>query len=72
MKSVIERAEEKKEIEYPCLMENNGTIVLFTDDETGMVLADESGACYVGEHSDNWATDNFNPFTGKITLSNGE
>ena len=81
MKSVIERAEENKEIKYPCLMESgkNGQVVLFAADSQGTLVfsSDHDHSISdrpsdIGYYIQHWDMSCFTPFTGKITLSNGE
>lgn len=71
MKSIINFDEKKPAITYPCLMRGtrNGSVVLFTGDEKGTCVHAE-GANVLGEYSDIWIMDCFEPFNGTITLSN--
>ena len=75
MKSKIVKREEKKEIEYPCLMENKelGYIVLFNSPQRGTVVS--VGDCKVwrlGEFCAEFMMGCFTPFHGEIILSIGE
>ena len=62
----------KTEKEYPVLrIADNGLVVLFTALRRGMVVS--SGACSpdgLGSESNNWAFQDFSPFTGKVILAN--
>lgn len=69
----VETEEKPKEgLGFPLLMEGCGyLIVLFSNNSDGTVLqgniAYGSGHLFV-----DWDKDNFKPFTGTITLSNGD
>jgi hypothetical protein len=68
MKIEINKKENKEK--FPCIMKSNhGSIVLFTEECSGVVL---SGSIYnkVGDYHGNWDMLNFIPFEGSITLSN--
>ncbi|MFA7257743.1 MAG: hypothetical protein WC047_09245 [Kiritimatiellales bacterium] len=70
MKSIIEHAQKKPAITYPCLMKStrSGAVVLFTAISTGTCVH-AGGDNILGEYS-TWAMSNFEPFNGAITLSN--
>ena len=46
----------------------NGTIVLFTDDTTGMVVHSPANVPSLGFHADGWLTEQFEDFCGELTL----
>jgi len=63
--------------QYPLLkIDNEGLIILFTKEESGVVIRKETKPQpdtyqrYVGEFSDSWNESLFEIFTGKITLEN--
>ncbi len=59
---------------YPCLkITNQGRIVLFTKEGTGVALVNgEVGHTPLGDYKEGWAEDSFKLFRGKITLSEME
>jgi hypothetical protein len=69
MKSVIVHAPKKPE--YPCLMKStfNETVVLFIKVSTGTCVH-AGGRDTLGEYSEIWKMENFEPLNGTITLSN--
>lgn len=63
----------ESKITYPCLMsykDNDQLIVLFTDTHTGVVLRTNDINNPVGAIENDWVSQSFKPFKGKITLSN--
>jgi hypothetical protein len=48
----------------------DGTIVLFWDETSGIVVGKTDGSQPVGRRSDRWVTDAFLDFDGSVTLSN--
>ena len=72
MKVVVNDGQLSEEIKYPCLMKENtcDLVVLFTSSCKGTVICTSSDWLYVGEYCNEWNMDCFNPFKGKITLSN--
>lgn len=66
------KTDKPSDVEYPCLMMgNNGRVVLFTDRKIGTSIAiDDYGD--LGEYSTNWDMQYFAPYTGKVTLENGD
>ena len=71
MKSTIEHAPKKPAITYPCLMRStrNGSVVLFTERGEGTCVHARVDNI-LGEYSDIWDMDCFEPFNGTITLGN--
>ena len=72
MKSeIIQEQPEDVAIQYPCLMQwkHGDLLVLFTSYTKGTVVFEGDGHP-VGHYSDNWQFGNFNPFKGKLVLSN--
>jgi hypothetical protein len=72
MKVEVKKSKSEKEIEFPCLVENMGTIILATgkdcgDGIEGFCISDEQGDYEIGEH-DTWY--DFDLFEGTVTLSN--
>jgi hypothetical protein len=67
---------DKKEAKYPCLMKsNNGNdvIVLFTTQNTGMVVNFGKDSSYkVGNYRFDWISNTFDVFDGEIRLKNEE
>ena len=61
---------EKRELDYPKLMisKTSGDIVLFTEKLKGTVV--KGGQSSLGNHCNNWFEENFEDYTGKITLEN--
>lgn len=72
MKVVAKQNEYKEAPEYPCfkMSLNDGTIVLFTSKNTGIVVC-QGRIEYdvVGRVCDDWAESHFVPFYGIITVS---
>ena len=67
MKSVISGINEKPERGFPKLMVNNvGTVVLFTSSQSGTVIYPSE----IGEMVNDWIPSYFVDFDGKLTLSN--
>lgn len=57
--------------EYPYLgIWNDEIIVLFTSPGIGMCLREPEKPQKVGEYSKSWSEDEFDYYTGKITLAN--
>ena len=73
-KLISKEVEEKKEIEFPCLMRSNGgLIVLMYREGVGTVLVGND-TWDLGEYSDSWDTDSFTPLdpSEKVILTNGD
>lgn len=69
MKSIIESV--NVQLQYPCLMiSKHKLLVLFTDEQTGMVLHDESGDYCIGKYIDNLLIECFKPYYGRVVLQN--
>lgn len=49
---------------------DNGEIVLFTSDSTGVCLG--GGLYHVGKQSDSWVENNAKPFDGIVEISNNK
>ena len=65
--------DKSSEIEYPCLMiSDSGTIVLFREHENGVCLKQGNTFVKLGDYSNSWDMNVFNPFAGSVTLSNEE
>jgi len=47
-------------------------IVLFTSEQSGVVLLDESDMYEIGHYSDGWEEDYFDYYDGEIKVSNDE
>lgn len=62
------------ELEFPCLMKHTKSkqIVLFERHGIGTRLNSEANELIIGYHSKNWYMDEFEPFTGTLSLSNKE
>tara|TARA_R110000796_G_scaffold62503_1_gene144202 strand:+ start:384 stop:596 length:213 start_codon:yes stop_codon:yes gene_type:complete len=60
----------RQELEYPKLMIStvSGDIVLFTEEGIGTVVKEEANS--IGDYFRTWTADNFEDYTGKITLEN--
>jgi hypothetical protein len=70
MKAIINKPEEQ-EITYPCLMESECEVVLFTSITTGTVVGHKINPSWlIGQYVDDWIPEMFTPFKGTITLSN--
>lgn len=69
MKSVIVKKEEKKGIEYPCLMIYEDILVFFHKKDCGMIV-NGGGSRLLGDYSEMWDSMKFKPFNGSVTLSN--
>ena len=55
---------------YPWLGENiHGLVVLFNDKYTGTVIHTPNETWIVGEYSDGWDEDAFEPFYGTISIT---
>lgn len=61
-----------KGISYPCLKIKNGTgiVILFTEEDTGIVLIKGEDEFEVGNYDTSWNEKSFENFEGKIELSN--
>lgn len=73
MKSVIKSEHEEQPIKFPCLMEFDGLVVLFTNETSGTLVHGYKGSINVypiGQYYNNWEIRRFKPFTGTIELSN--
>ena len=65
----------KKIIKYPCLGIHNDThdgilIVLFTDKEDGVVVAQTETSWNIGERSTTFIMEEFHIFDGEVTITN--
>lgn len=72
MKSVATKIK-AKELPYPKLMKNKVTdlVVLFTAQGVGMsIYKGNSLNGFLGEYSKNWSCEQFEDYTGEVTLSN--
>ena len=73
IKVTVDKKDDESEIKYPLLMQHykNKNIVLFSEDERGMLITEgiivDSKA---GHISNDWDMDRFKPFKGSITLEN--
>lgn len=68
--TVNQPEKEEPERKYPCLgIYPSGSIVLFSDLNTGVCLHSERLGDKAGDYNDSWG-DHWQPFTGSITLSN--
>jgi hypothetical protein len=69
-----EIVKESDEIVYPCLMEAENGVVLFTNNEIGTVVSvypiDRYNNWSLGNYSARWDFKGFKPFTGKVILTN--
>ena len=74
MKSDIKENVKKDTTKYPCLKhvknEWGMCVVLFTANNTGVVVYTTMKYWYVGEYREDWIEPNFTLFDGTITLSN--
>ena len=73
IKSVINNGKPSKKEKYPYLgVTEQGKVILFTAEKTGVVVVPRSGhePQPVGHFSEIWGEDNFTPLKGSITLSN--
>ena len=69
IKVTINKAEVPENSEYPCLkISRLETLVYFTGPRAGTVLS--ASFRHVGEYSDDWCEENFEPFSGTVTLKN--
>lgn len=62
----------KGEAGYPCLKIDpcTGLIVLFIEHDSGFVVATGDDEYPIGDSSEKWGEDSFEPFTGSVTLRN--
>jgi len=75
MKSIINNLKDNPPFTYPCLMEANGTVVLFNDARKGTVvhITNKTNTPYnfdISFYSDEWSMSDFTKFNNSITLSN--
>ena len=66
---------EEDDREYPWLGDSGVLVVLFSEHGVGTLLAIKdsiSDAGCVGEYSDDWDMDMFEPFCGRVTLANDD
>jgi hypothetical protein len=75
MKAIIKKTKEKRQyITYPCLMKSKSsdTVVLFIENNGiyGIGTVVYSTDCEVGDYSNDWVFDNFEPFHDTICLKN--
>lgn len=71
MSTVVNNSGETNGVrEYPWVGEHTGTIVLFSEPDTGVVIAetDPDEAHELGQYSDDWEENEFRPFTGEVNL----
>lgn len=62
------RSEDKP---FPKLMKHrDGTIVLFVDGDTGIVVFSTLSPSYIGKYVKDWGRYDFSDYTGTVTLSN--
>lgn len=65
------KTDKSSEPEYPCLMiHKDGGIVLFYNRFGGTVV--NRVEPILGYHRSDWVMGDFTPYTGKVTLENGE
>lgn len=69
MKSVVK---EKEKPEFPCLMKSECNVVLFVKPSCGTVVHVYHLSYALGEYHTAWNMDNFKPYVGEVTLSNGD
>ncbi len=72
MKSTIIENIEAAELDFPFMMkEQDGYIVLFESEESGVVVnTGGKTSVKIGEHRDYWENCSFKPFHGSVTLEN--
>jgi hypothetical protein len=64
-------AEKTKAYPYLGICQDNGSIVLFTAPDTGMLLHKGCSAWPVGEYEDDgWREEDFEVFQGSLTMEN--
>ena len=60
-----------KEKSFPKLMiDENITIVLFNQEEKGVVVSNKVGIYNIGDYYNNWAMNCFKDYNGEVTLKN--
>ena len=68
MKVTVDKLD-KNEIPFPKLMiAEDGDVVFFIEDESGVLIHKESSRSGVGYHSNAWVMKFFKDFKGKITI----
>ena len=72
MKATTNVTKKKPETKYPCIKQSrlNGTIILFTAHNEGVILEAGDSLCEAGEFSESWNESVFDFFDGTITLEN--
>lgn len=62
----------KKELSYPCLkIHEDGTVILFTDTATGIVLySPKKDSNFLGQYEDDWCEETFKEYQGQLILEN--
>lgn len=77
MKVEIEKTNTEPKSKYPYLgiSKNDGSaaegiVILFSAEDTGMCICSGESAMPVGEFCNQWAEEEFEPFTGTVKLSN--
>jgi hypothetical protein len=74
MKSKIIESNSSESTSYPCLKKHkvvSGLVVLFNARRAGMVVNEaKNGMHKLGEYDNIWLENNFEPFAGRIELSN--
>jgi hypothetical protein len=71
MESILIQNKEDRRPEYPCLKvgRNSGSIVLFSAPKKGtVVFAKEKSIHDLGNYSDGWDMNLFEPFDGQVKL----
>jgi len=77
MKSEITSEKSIFSLKFPKLMElkkktpHGNVIVLFSDENHGVAVYEDGQICYeIGHYASDWIMDDFQDFTGSVTLSN--